>query len=99
MRAHRVLGDEEASGDLLGREVLVEQEQEIARLLGLVKAADAVAKAQGNVVEVLHTRHGKDLDISEVELRLSVETSGHDHRIRVLQSLKDAGLDARIEEA
>ena len=65
----------------------------------LVKAADAVAKAQGNVVEVLHTRHGKDLDISEVELRLSVETSGHDHRIRVLQSLKDAGLDARIEEA
>jgi threonine dehydratase len=65
----------------------------------LVKAADAVAKAQGNVVEVLHTRHGKDLDISEVELRLSVETSGHDHRIRVLQSLKDAGLNARIEEA
>ncbi|MCX8529531.1 MAG: threonine ammonia-lyase [Rhodoluna sp.] len=65
----------------------------------LVKAADAVASAQGNVVEVLHTRHGKDLDISEVELRLSVETSGHEHRMRVLKSLKDAGLNARIEEA
>jgi len=64
----------------------------------LVKAAAAVAAAQGNVVEVLHTRHGKDLDISEVELRLSVETSGHEHRLRVLQSLKDAGLNARIEE-
>jgi threonine dehydratase len=65
----------------------------------LVKAADAVASAQGNVVEVLHTRHGKDLDISEVELRLSVETSGHEHRMRVLKALKDAGLNARIEEA
>ena len=63
----------------------------------LVKAAAAVAAAQGNVVEVLHTRHGKDLDISEVELRLSVETSGHEHRMRVLKSLKDAGLKARIE--
>ncbi|MEY2676639.1 MAG: hypothetical protein RL510_659 [Actinomycetota bacterium] len=65
----------------------------------LVKAADAVASAQGNVVEVLHTRHGKDLDISEVELRLSVETSGHAHRMRVLKALTDAGLNARIEEA
>ena len=63
----------------------------------LVKAAEAVASAQGNVVEVLHTRHGKDLDISEVELRLSVETSGHEHRMRVLKALKDAGLDAHIE--
>jgi threonine dehydratase len=65
----------------------------------LVKAADAVASAQGNVVEVLHTRHGKDLDISEVELRLSVETSGHEHRMSVLKALTDAGLNARIEEA
>jgi threonine dehydratase len=64
----------------------------------LVKAADAVASAQGNVVEVLHTRHGKDLDIGQVELRLSVETSGHDHRVRVLKALKDAGLQAKIEE-
>ena len=64
----------------------------------LVKAADAVASAQGNVVEVLHTRHGKDLDIGEVELRLSVETSGHAHRMRVLKALKDVGLNARIED-
>ncbi len=63
----------------------------------LGKAADAVASAQGNVVEVLHTRHGKDLDIGEVELRLSVETSGHEHRVRVLQALKDAGFQAKIE--
>ena len=63
----------------------------------LVKTAEAIASAQGNVVEVLHTRHGLGLDISEVELRLSVETTGHEHRERVLKALKDAGLKARIE--
>lgn len=62
----------------------------------LVKTAEAIASAQGNVVEVLHTRHGLGLDISEVELRLSVETTGHEHRERVLKALKDAGLKARI---
>jgi threonine dehydratase len=63
----------------------------------LVKAAEAVSKAHGNVIEVLHTRHGLGLDISEVELRLSIETTGHEHRDRVLKSLTDAGLKARID--
>jgi threonine dehydratase len=63
----------------------------------LVKTAEAIASAQGNVVEVLHTRHGLGLDISEVELRLAVETTGHEHRERVMKALKDAGLKARIE--
>ncbi len=63
----------------------------------LVKTAEAIAAAHGNVVEVLHTRHGKGLEISEVELRMSVETTGHDHRQRVLKALHDAGLKARIE--
>jgi threonine dehydratase len=62
----------------------------------LVKAAQAIAAAQGNVVEVLHTRNGKDLDISEVELRLSIETSGHDHRERVFEALRKAGLNPKV---
>jgi threonine dehydratase len=62
----------------------------------LVKTAQAIAAAQGNVVEVLHTRHGEGLEIGEVELRLSVETMGHEHRDRVLQALRDAGLKPRI---
>lgn len=64
----------------------------------LVKTAEAIASAHGNVVEVLHTRHGKGLEISEVELKMSVETTGHDHRQRVLKALQDAGLKARIDE-
>jgi threonine dehydratase len=61
----------------------------------LVKTAAAIAAVGGNVVEVLHTRNGKDLDISEVELKLSIETSGHEHRELVFKALKDAGLNPR----
>ena len=62
----------------------------------LVKTAEAIASAHGNVVEVLHTRHGDDFDISEVELRVSVETTGAEHSQRVLKALNDAGLKARV---
>ncbi|MEY4452034.1 MAG: hypothetical protein RLZZ380_1155 [Actinomycetota bacterium] len=62
----------------------------------LVKTAEAIAAVQGNVVEVLHTRNGKDLDISEVELRLSIETSGHEHREEVFKALRAAGLNPKV---
>lgn len=62
----------------------------------LVKTAQAIAAVQGNVVEVLHTRNGKDLDISEVELRLSIETSGHEHKERVFNALREAGLNPKV---
>lgn len=61
--------------------------------------AAVIAKANANVVEVLHSRHGLGLKISEVELNLSVETSGHEHTLEVLKALKDAGLKPRIMEA
>lgn len=64
----------------------------------LVRTAQAVAAAQANVVEVLHTRHGNGLQISEVELNLSVETRGKEHRDVVMKSLKDAGLRPRLHE-
>ena len=61
--------------------------------------AAVIAKANANVVEVLHTRHGLGLKISEVELNLSVETSGHEHTLEVIKALKEAGLKPRIMEA
>ena len=63
----------------------------------LVRTAEAVASAHGNVVEVLHTRHGHGMQLNEVELRLSVETRGREHREQVLQALREAGLQPRIE--
>jgi threonine dehydratase len=65
----------------------------------LALTAAVIAKANANVVEVLHTRHGLGLKISEVELNLSVETSGHTHTLEVLRALKDAGLKPRLMEA
>ncbi|MFM1993615.1 MAG: hypothetical protein RL537_304 [Actinomycetota bacterium] len=62
----------------------------------LVRTAQAVADAHANVVEVLHTRHGNGLQISEVELDLSVETRGKEHRDQVLESLKQAGLNPKL---
>jgi threonine dehydratase len=61
----------------------------------LARTAELVAQANANVVEVLHTRHG--LQISQVELELSVETRGPDHRDEVVQTLRDAGYDPVVE--
>jgi threonine dehydratase len=65
----------------------------------LALTAEVIANANANVVEVLHTRHGLGLKISEVELNLSVETSGHEHTLEVIKALKEAGLKPRIMEA
>jgi threonine dehydratase len=64
----------------------------------LVRTAEAVAAAHANVVEVLHTRHGNGLQISEVELNLSVETRGKQHRNDLMKSLKAAGLNPKLHE-
>ena len=63
----------------------------------LVKTSEAIARAHGNVVEVLHTRHGRGLGIGEVELQISVETSDRDHVDRIMDELKSSGLKARID--
>jgi threonine dehydratase len=59
--------------------------------------SEILADANANVVEVLHTRHGRGLQISEVELELSVETRGPDHVEEVLQRLRDAGFTPDID--
>lgn len=57
----------------------------------LARVSDLLAQAGANVIEVLHTRHGQGLQISEVILQLSVETRGADHRAHVIDTLEKAG--------
>jgi threonine dehydratase len=64
----------------------------------LARTAELVAEANANVVEVQHTRHGKGLQISEVELELHIEARGHDHRDEIVAKLEDAGYTLRIEQ-
>ena len=57
----------------------------------LARVSDLLAQAGANVIEVLHTRHGQGLQISEVILQLSVETRGEEHRAHVIATLEEAG--------
>jgi threonine dehydratase len=63
----------------------------------LARVAELISEANANVVEVLHTRHGRNALISEVELELSVETRGPEHVQRVLGHLIEAGYEPRID--
>jgi len=57
----------------------------------LARVSELLAQAGANVIEVLHTRHGQGLQISEVILQLSVETRGEEHRAHVIAVLEKAG--------
>jgi threonine dehydratase len=57
----------------------------------LARVSDLLAQAGANVTEVLHTRHGQGLQLTEVILQLSVETRGEEHRAHVISVLETAG--------
>ena len=63
----------------------------------LARVAELIAEANANVVEVLHTRHGRNAMISQVELELSIETRGPDHVRGVLEKLRESGYDPRVD--
>ena len=63
----------------------------------LARIAELLAEAHANVIEVLHTRHGVGLQISEVELDISVETRGPEHRQHVVDVLRAAGYDPQLD--
>lgn len=62
----------------------------------LARVSELLAQAGANVVEVMHTRHGQGMQISEVSLQLSVETRGADHRSLVIDTLEQAGFTVTI---
>lgn len=63
----------------------------------LARTSEIVAAQNANVVEVLHTRHGTGLQISQVELELHIETRGPEHADQVLGALRDAGYEPRVD--
>jgi threonine dehydratase len=58
---------------------------ELATLLALV------AELGANVLDVEHSRTTSHLDLGEVEVALTVETRGADHRVELLAALSAAG--------
>lgn len=59
----------------------------------LARVSALVSQAGANVMEVMHTRHGQGLQISEVILQLSIETRGAEHTELTLDTLRRAGFD------
>ena len=64
----------------------------------LARIAEILAGVNANVVEVLHTRHGRGIQLSQVELDVSVETRGTDHRRHVIDALRAAGYDPVVDD-
>jgi threonine dehydratase len=62
----------------------------------LARVSAIVAEMAANVVEVLHTRHGGGLLISQVELELHIETRGPEHADALLERLREEGFEPRI---
>jgi threonine dehydratase len=63
----------------------------------LARVSALVANHNANVVEVLHTRHGGGLQISQVELELHIETRGPEHAEQVIEALRDDGFVPRVD--
>jgi len=62
----------------------------------LARIAEIVAGQNANVVEVMHTRHGTDLQITQVELEVHIETRGQEHATQVLDALRAEGYEPRV---
>ena len=63
----------------------------------LARIAELISDANANVIEVSHARHSRGALLGEVELELSLETRGPEHVQSVLEHLRDADYDPRVE--
>lgn len=62
----------------------------------LARVSELVSQAGANVMEVMHTRHGQGLQISQVSLQMSIETRGAEHTELTLDTLRHAGYDPEV---
>lgn len=64
---------------------------------GLTGVLGVVRDAGASVVDVVHSRTGGRLGLEEVDVMLTVETRGPDHRGSVLDALGEAGYAVQVE--
>ncbi|MGI8625422.1 MAG: threonine ammonia-lyase [Geodermatophilaceae bacterium] len=63
----------------------------------LAKVLSVVAELGASVREVEHSRTGSRLHLGEVEVALSLETRGAQHRSEVVQALRSAGYPVEVQ--
>jgi threonine dehydratase len=62
----------------------------------LVCVADIIAKHQGNVIKLEHNQFVSINRNAAVELRITLEAFGHDHKEEIVEALKNNGYDPRF---
>ena len=62
----------------------------------LVRVASIIAEASGNVIKLEHNQFVSINRKATVELRITIEAFGHDHKEEIVKKLDEAGLRPRI---
>lgn len=65
----------------------------------LVHVASIVAENQGNVIRLDHNQFVSINRLSKVELRVTLEAFGHEHKAAILQALHSEGYEARLVDS
>ena len=63
----------------------------------LVKVANEIAKQQGNVIKLEHNQFVSVNRNAAVELKVTLECFGHDHKEQILKALKKSGYNPKEE--
>ena len=64
----------------------------------LVQVADIIAKAQGNVIKLEHNQFVSLNRNAAVELTITMEAFGDDHKNKIIKALTEAGYEPKKEQ-
>lgn len=62
----------------------------------LVKVASIIAKEKGNVIKLEHNQFVSINRINAVELRVTMEAYGTEHKLSILKALEEAGFEPKV---
>ena len=62
----------------------------------LVNVANVIAKEQGNVIKLEHNQFVSINRNAEVELRITIETFGEEHKKKIVDKLEETGYKPKV---
>ncbi len=64
----------------------------------LFRVSEVLAKAQGNIIRLEHNQFVSINRNAAVELTITMEAFGHEHKDQIIKALKDAGYQPKIQQ-
>ena len=65
----------------------------------LMRVADVLARNNGNIIKLEHNQFVNINRLSKVELRVTLEAFGHEHKAAILKALQSEGYDAQLVDS